>query len=35
MNAVLGFTMLLDRDAENPDKVREYTKKITQSGSTF
>ena len=32
MNAVLGFTMLLDRDAENPDKVREYTKKITQSG---
>lgn len=32
MNAVLGFTMLLDRDAENPDKVREYTKKITASG---
>ncbi len=32
MNAVLGFTMLLDRDAENPAKVREYTKKITASG---
>lgn len=32
MNAVLGFTMLLDRDAKNPDKVREYTKKIMASG---
>lgn len=32
MNAVLGFTMLLDRDAENPAKVREYTRKITASG---
>ncbi len=32
MNAVLGFTMLLDRDAENPDKVRDYTKKIMASG---
>ena len=32
MNAVLGFTTLLDRDAENPVKVREYTKKITASG---
>ena len=32
MNAVLGFTSLLARDAENPDKVREYTKKITASG---
>ena len=32
MNAVLGFTALLARDAENPDKVREYTKKITASG---
>ena len=32
MNAVLGFTTLLDRDAENPAKVREYTKKITASG---
>lgn len=32
MNAVLGFTALLARDAENPDKVKEYTKKITVSG---
>lgn len=32
MNAVLGFTTLLSRDAENPDKVREYTKKIMASG---
>ncbi len=32
MNAVLGFTTLLDRDAENADKVREYTKKIKASG---
>ena len=32
MNAVLGFTTLLDKDAENPDKVREYTKKIMASG---
>ncbi|MCI9331511.1 MAG: response regulator [Oscillibacter sp.] len=32
MNAVLGFTTLLSMDAENPVKVREYTKKITASG---
>ncbi len=32
MNAVLGFTTLLARDAENPGKVREYTRKITASG---
>ena len=32
MNAVLGFTTLLSRDADNPAKVREYTKKITASG---
>ncbi len=32
MNAVLGFTTLLAKDAENPAKVREYTKKITASG---
>ncbi|MCI8927097.1 MAG: response regulator [Lachnospiraceae bacterium] len=32
MNAVLGFTMLLERDAQDPDKVREYTKKIMASG---
>ncbi len=32
MNAVIGFTALLARDAENPEKVREYTKKIMASG---
>ncbi len=32
MNVVLGFTTLLARDAENPVKVREYTKKIMASG---
>lgn len=32
MNAVLGFTALLARDADNPEKVREYTKKIMASG---
>ncbi len=32
MNAVLGFTTLLAMDAENPVKVREYTKKIMSSG---
>ncbi len=32
MNAVLGFTTLLDKDADNPVKVREYTRKITASG---
>ncbi len=32
MNAVLGFTALLSMDAENPVKVREYTKKIMASG---
>lgn len=32
MNAILGFTTLLSRDADHPVKVREYTKKITASG---
>ena len=32
MNAVLGFTTLLSKEAENPAKVREYTKKIMASG---
>ncbi|GFI36566.1 response regulator [Lachnospiraceae bacterium 50-23] len=32
MNAVLGFTALLAKDADNTDKVREYTKKIMASG---
>lgn len=31
MNAIVGFSALLARDAENPEKVREYTKKITSS----
>ncbi len=31
MNAVVGFSALLSRDAQNPDKVREYTKKIAAS----
>ncbi len=32
MNAILGFTSLLAKDADNPVKVREYTRKITASG---
>lgn len=32
MNAVLGFTTLLAKDAEDADKVREYTQKIAASG---
>ena len=32
MNAVLGFTALRSKDAENPDRVKEYTKKIMASG---
>lgn len=32
MNAVIGFTTLLAKDAENPVKVREYTRKIMASG---
>ncbi|HBA51064.1 MAG TPA: hybrid sensor histidine kinase/response regulator [Lachnospiraceae bacterium] len=32
MNAILGFTTLLAKDADNPARVREYTKKITASG---
>ena len=31
MNAIVGFAALLARDADNPEKVREYTKKITSS----
>ncbi len=31
MNAIVGFAALLERDAHNPDKVREYTRKITSS----
>ena len=32
MNAILGFATLLAKDVDNPDKVREYTRKITASG---
>ncbi len=32
MNAVLGFTSLLSKEADNPERVREYTDKITASG---
>lgn len=32
MNAIIGFSHLLARDAENPEKVREYTHKIATSG---
>lgn len=31
MNAIVGFSALLQRDAHNPDKVREYTRKIASS----
>ena len=31
MNAIVGFAALLARDVDNPDKVREYTRKITAS----
>ncbi len=31
MNAIVGFSVLLGKDAENPEKVREYTRKITSS----
>ncbi len=32
MNAILGFATLLQKDADNPVKVREYTKKVAASG---
>lgn len=32
MNAIVGFSILLSRDADKPDKVRDYTKKIICSG---
>ncbi len=32
MNAILGFTSLLAKEADNAVKVKEYTKKITASG---
>ncbi len=32
MNAIIGFATLLAKDADNPDKVREYIRKIMFSG---
>ncbi|MDY5021099.1 MAG: response regulator [Blautia sp.] len=32
MNAIVGFSDLLERDADDPKKVREYTRKIKLSG---
>ncbi len=32
MNAIVGFSVLLEKDADKPEKVREYTRKITASG---
>ncbi len=31
MNAIVGFSVLLEKDADQPDKVREYTRKIKAS----
>lgn len=31
MNAIVGFAALLSKEADNPDKVREYTRKISSS----
>ncbi len=31
MNAIVGFSVLLERDADHAEKVREYTRKITAS----
>ena len=31
MNAIVGFTTLLDNESKNPKKVQEYTKKIAFS----
>ena len=32
MNAIVGYTTLISREAEHPQKVREYVKKITGAG---
>ncbi len=32
MNAIVGFSVLLEKDADKPEKVKEYTRKITASG---
>ncbi|MCH5184844.1 MAG: response regulator [Oscillospiraceae bacterium] len=31
MNAIVGFSILLEKDADDPEKVRKYTHKITAS----
>ncbi len=31
MNAIVGFSLLLEKEADDPEKVREYTRKITAS----
>jgi len=31
MNAIVGLSTLLERDADNPERVHDYTKKITSS----
>ncbi len=31
MNAIVGFSVLLEKDADKPEKVREYTRKIMAS----
>lgn len=31
MNAIVGFSTLLENEAENPDKVRQYAQRITSS----
>ncbi len=32
MNAIIGYTTLISKDADEPDKVREYVKKISGAG---
>ena len=32
MNAIIGYTTLIGKDADHPEKVREYTKKISSAG---
>ncbi len=33
MNAIVGFSVLLEKDADKPEKVRDYTRKITASSN--
>lgn len=32
MNAIIGYTTLISKEADDPQKVREYTRKITSAG---